>query len=239
MTSRVFDFSFDQLQISFSDIELMLGYDPGHASSPIADNIRKVMDEVVDHCSIKGGYFIFDDPVMDKKNHTVSIEKSDLHVERQVFEQVSHSTRIAVFCCSAGRKISDWSQHLIAENNLLKGYLVDVLGTLVVESAMMKIQVELMSDMKAEKLKTTNRYSPGFCGWDSIERQRLFKLFPQDFCGVMVNDNGELVPLKSLSGIIGIGRHVSYHTYDCDECDLKSCIYRTHKMEDYMDHNGH
>jgi hypothetical protein len=238
MTSRVFDFSYDQLRISFSDIELMLGYDPGHASSPIADNIREVMNEVDNHCTITGGYFIFDDPVMDNKNHTVSIGDSDLHVEKVVFEQVSHSTRIAVFCCSAGRKISDWSRQLIAENNLIKGYLVDVLGTLVVESAMMKMQVELIADMKAQKMRTTNRYSPGFCGWDVTERQRLSLLFPRDFCGVAVNENDELVPLKSLSGIIGIGRYVKYNSYECDECNLKSCIYRTHKLEDYMGHDG-
>jgi hypothetical protein len=33
-------------------------------------------------------------------------------------------------------------------------------------------------------------------------------------------------PVKSISGIIGIGENVRRRPYTCNLCDLKDCIYR-------------
>jgi hypothetical protein len=239
MISRTFDYSFEQLQIQFSDIELMLGYEPGYTTSLIASSIGEVMMNIKDYCSIAGGYFIFNDPVMTAKSNMLTISNIDLHVRRIVFAQVRLSTQIAIFCCSAGRKISDWSKLLIAEKDLIKGYIVDVMGTLIVESAMMMMQVELITDMNAAGLKTTNRYSPGYCGWDASERRKLFSVFPEDFCGVALTDNAQMDPAKSLSGIIGIGKKVHFNPYRCGQCKSSNCIYRTQKIQSYMSPDDH
>ena len=33
-------------------------------------------------------------------------------------------------------------------------------------------------------------------------------------------------PIKSISGIIGIGKDVNYYPYTCRMCDMEDCIYR-------------
>jgi len=33
-------------------------------------------------------------------------------------------------------------------------------------------------------------------------------------------------PVKSVSGIIGIGAKVQYHDYPCKPCPMKDCLYR-------------
>jgi len=36
-------------------------------------------------------------------------------------------------------------------------------------------------------------------------------------------------PIKSVSGLIGIGRDVKYSPYQCNLCDSKNCIYHNRK----------
>jgi len=38
-------------------------------------------------------------------------------------------------------------------------------------------------------------------------------------------------PVKSVSGIIGIGRDVKYAPYQCHACEDKNCIYRNRKRQ--------
>ncbi|MCK7517168.1 MAG: hypothetical protein MZV64_05325 [Ignavibacteriales bacterium] len=37
-------------------------------------------------------------------------------------------------------------------------------------------------------LKTTNRFSPGYCGWHVSEQHNLFRLVPDNYCGITLND---------------------------------------------------
>ena len=86
----------------------------------------------------------------------------------------------------------------------------------------MNLQMEMISGGK----KITNRYSPGYCGWDVAEQHKLFQLIPDNFCGVRLNESSLMNPEKSVSGIIGIGENVKYNPYTCRICDMKDCIYR-------------
>jgi hypothetical protein len=36
-------------------------------------------------------------------------------------------------------------------------------------------------------------------------------------------------PVKSVSGVIGIGTDVKFMPYTCKFCDMKDCIFRKHK----------
>jgi hypothetical protein len=115
------------------------------------------------------------------------------------------------------------------EKKILKGYIVDVLGTIAVESAMIKIHIQLKKEMDADGLNITNRYSPGYCDWNVSEQSKLFSFFPHDFCGVRLDVKSRMIPVKSVCGIIGIGKNVEYDPYSCGLCQRNNCMYRTHK----------
>jgi cobalamin-dependent methionine synthase I len=83
--------------------------------------------------------------------------------------------------------------------------------------------------MNASGYKITNRYSPGFCGWQTSEQFKIFKLFPANFCGVTLTESAVMNPIKSVSGLFGVGQHVEYHEYHCELCDAVNCIYRDKK----------
>ena len=91
------------------------------------------------------------------------------------------------------------------------------------------IQEKFGNAMKASGHKITNRYSPGYCGWKTSEQFMLFRIFPENFCGVRLTESALMKPIKSISGVIGIGSHVEYHEYHCDLCDAVNCMYRNKK----------
>jgi len=100
-----------------------------------------------------------------------------------------------------------------------------------VEAAADIMQDNLLKEMISADKKITNRYSPGYCGWDVAEQQKLFQLMPDNFCGVKLNDSSLMDPEKSVSGFIGIGENVRYNPYTCGLCDMKDCIYRKLKVK--------
>ncbi|MFN2335640.1 MAG: hypothetical protein ABR560_01615, partial [Bacteroidales bacterium] len=60
---------------------------------------------------------------------------------------------------------------------------------------------------------------------------KLFSFFKDNFCAITLTDSALMNPVKSVSGLIGIGRDVRYTSYQCHICDNKNCIYRNRKTK--------
>lgn len=81
------------------------------------------------------------------------------------------------------------------------------------------MEEELAAFIEKRGWKHTNRYSPGYCGWHVSEQQKLFSLFPvASPCGIQLTDSSLMIPIKSVSGIIGVGSHVRKLEYTCGLC---------------------
>ena len=115
----------------------------------------------------------------------------------------------------------------MSSGELLEGYVVDIIGSIIVEKAMDTVQLEL----KSMKNQITNRYSPGYCEWNVEEQKKLFSLLPDNFCNISLNDSALMLPIKSVSGFIGIGKDVRYHEYSCEKCNRTNCIYANKKVK--------
>jgi cobalamin-dependent methionine synthase I len=136
--------------------------------------------------------------------------------------QMQAATSVAVFVCTLGKAISDWSQDLHTKGDSIKGYLVDVLASVTIEKAVDSIHDQLEKKMADRKLGVTNRYSPGYCDWPVSDQHDLFSLLPEDFCGIRLTESAMMVPVKSVSGIIGIGPGVERVDYQCKNCQQSS-----------------
>lgn len=73
----------------------------------------------------------------------------------------------------------------------------------------------------------SNRYSPGYCGWNVGEQGHLFRYFPENPCGIGLTDSFLMDPVKSVSGAVALGHEVKYEEYGCSECDEKNCLYKS------------
>jgi hypothetical protein len=115
------------------------------------------------------------------------------------------------------------------DGDLLTGYIYDVAGSVIVDAAADFMQNELELSVNLSGKKITNRYSPGYCGWYVAEQHKLFQLVPDNYCGIRLTESALMDPVKSISGIIGIGANVKMNPYTCGLCEMKNCVYRKKK----------
>lgn len=223
----IFSFQFEELNISPSQIERFMGYKNAEIPSPFKVLIEEVLCKAKEISDIKGGIIIKNNIQVNHSEGNLMIDKEVFSIKKIISSQLRKSERIAIFVCTAGDKIGNWSKQLMADGDLMKGYVADAVGSEVVETAMDKIQNLLEKNMTGEKsCGITNRYSPGYCGWDVSEQHKLFRLLPENYCGVKLTESALMDPIKSVSGIIGIGKEVKKNDYSCNRCDMKNCIYR-------------
>jgi hypothetical protein len=219
-----YQLSFHDLGIDPQSIAPILGYE-GELPDYLLQDVKEVMDETDSGYEIRGGYQIFDRISFEKDNYILRVNGQDFHVGKIVYNQLKNSEKIAVFVCSAGHGIEEWTKKSMSQNEPLKGFIADILGSTVVEAAIERIQQTLNEQMNSDGLKITNRYSPGYCGWPTQEQQSLFALL-DDTCGIQLTDSFLMYPIKSVSGFIGIGKNVRFNPYTCRLCDIGQCIYR-------------
>ncbi len=224
--------------IKYSDINLKretllkeTGFNDELSSPFLQKDIDEVLESGSELCEIEGGYRIINSIELRKNNYSLLLDGVFFNVQKIIFHQIKNSDYIAAFVCTAGSKITDKSKELMKNGDMLKGYLYDIMGSLIVESSMDLIHEYLRQDMASEGLNITNRFSPGYCNWKVDEQKQLFSLLPENFCGINLTDSCLMRPTKSDSGIIGIGKAVKYNDYTCRICDDLNCIYRNLKYK--------
>lgn len=179
--------------------------------------------------SFNGGFLVTDEISFDSSSSVIRVAGIPFSVGKRVFNMLRDSEQIALFVCTAGDEIYEESRALIDQGDYLQGYVFDIYGSLAVESAMDYLHNAFKARCQAESMRVTNRYSPGYCGWDVGEQQKLFSMLPDGYCGITLNSSSLMHPIKSVSGIIGAGRKVTFNDYSCNACDYENCIYRNIK----------
>jgi hypothetical protein len=130
--------------------------------------------------------------------------------------------------CTVGSAIEDRVRALWGSRELPLAVMLDSVGSAAVESL-----AEYANDLLCQAaipagLKVTNRISPGYAGWDTVEQAALFHLCPGDPIGVTLNNSCVMAPGKSISFLTGVGPEASVDHYftQCRRCWMPDCAYR-------------
>ena len=221
-----FNFEYDDSYLTEDQIINLLGYANESVPEPIIDSIKSILEILPAKVDYRSGYKVF-------KPRKVTIDKDFFLIDNQKFDSgkiinsnLQNSETIGFLIATIGTAVGDWSQSLMSENEILKGYLVDKIASELVEMIGDKTETKLREILQPLDLHTTNRYSPGYCGWNVADQQKLFYLLPQNFCGVSLNENSMMFPVKSISAVIGIGENVEKKNYQCSVCDIEFCYKR-------------
>jgi len=222
---KEFQYHFEELSVTSADIEELMGFENGEIPEPFPEYIQKGLSHAPEFCEIKGGFKIFESAMVNTKNKTIKIENQTFSPAKIVTTQLKNATAAALFVCTAGDGISAHSQHLAAEGDTLLSYVFDVIGSLTVDKAVDKMEEELKKEVETKGLHISDRYSPGYCDWSVADQQQLFALLPSKFCGITLAKSMLMSPIKSVSGIIGIGPNLKQIGYQCNWCNDTNCIY--------------
>ncbi len=147
------------------------------------------------------------------------------HLGRIISRQLAGAEAYAIFIATVGWKYENWRK----EGDLLNAYIADALGSVIAERCADRMEADLQASIEKLGWRRTNRFSPGYCEWHVSEQQLLIPLFGNpNPCGVTLTESSLMQPVKSVSGIIGLGRDVSYRDYSCQLCQLSHCFRRKH-----------
>ena len=143
-----------------------------------------------------------------------------------ILRQLRGSEAYALFIATAGVEYEAYQQRLKDEGDMVRVFIADALGSVVAERCADQMEQCLQESIDKLHWHHTNRFSPGYCGWHVSQQQLLFPLFQRQTCGVRLTDSSLMVPIKSVSGIIGLGKEVRHLDYTCGLCDFKQCYKR-------------
>jgi uncharacterized protein YlaI len=217
------EYTFDHTDFSITNFEVgrWIGYPEKGVPPAIEEQIGAVLSELMDLVEIKAGFRIYDNVAVDSA--LIRIENAEFHTKKIIARAIRKASSMAIFTCTIGEAVSSWSTQLI-KNNPLKGYLADISASIMAEKTAERIQEEIEKYAREQASSISNRYSPGYCGWSVSDQHLLFSLLPENFCGITLNENALMHPIKSVSGIIAIGKEIVKNPYQCNICDITDCI---------------
>ncbi len=221
--------------ISYSDISIdkkKIGLAIGYANGDLPPHTDEMIDEIIlqlpGKVEISAGYRLLDLQYSASQPSGLIIGNTFFNTDKIITSQLKKADKAAVFLCTIGNQMETWAKKLLVDGSPVQNYLVDVTASTIVESAADLLHDHIANEMEKQGWHHTNRYSPGYCNWSVIEQQKLFSFFPPNFCTVRLTDSSLMIPIKSISGVIGFGSEVKYAEYLCDRCGIKDCTHRVY-----------
>ena len=214
MTQKTLDYN--DLQITLADVYEQMGYHGAEPDGATQQETQAIVDDVRRWLRPQFCFFVVrEQPAFDMGNI--------------ILRQLRGSEAYALFMCTAGEEFEAFQQRLKTEGDMVRVFIADALGSVIAEKCADQMELTLQESIDKLGWHHTNRFSPGYCGWHVSEQQKLFPLFDGHTCGITLTDSSLMVPIKSVSGIIGLGREVRKLDYTCGLCTFEKCYKRKKK----------
>jgi hypothetical protein len=226
---KEFSFSPDELDLDLSLVKNHFRNTDGSLPDEVGDIIRDVYLFTREKVEIRCGYFLNGKPGMRSAPHTLSLGGHFFFLGEKVFTQIRRSGLIAVFYASVGTSVAGFASHLHENGDFMRSYIMDVISAIIIERSLDRLHEHLAKEARKIKMAVSNRFSPGYCHWDSTDKKGLFSLFPKGFCNLRVNGEEIIDTSRSIAGIIGIGTEIVYQPYECNQCTTINCIMRSNR----------
>ena len=208
--------SFEELGITAADVYEQMGYHDAQPDKATQQETTTILKEVSQWLRPRFSYFVVN-------------KQPDFEMGNIILRQLRGSEAFALFICTSGLEFEAYQQRLKEQGDMVRVFIADALGSVIAEKCADQMEKALQESIDKLGWKHTNRFSPGYCGWHVSQQQLLFPLFQGHTCGVKLTDSSLMIPIKSVSGIIGLGEKVRKLEYTCGLCDFKQCYKRKKK----------
>ena len=207
-------------------LEKGMGYPDGAAPVAVKAEIDEVLKSAGRRVRLEGGYIIIPPAAVTIGSDSIRCDSVDFSTGPAIAGQLQKAVALSLIAVTAGPGIEEWSRQMLARGEYLKGFVIDVYGSVIVDLAADWLAERIQAKLAAEQWGMTNRFGPGYCGWPVAEQQKLFSLLPSGFCGIRLSPTALMIPLKSVSGLIGLGPSAEKSGYVCSICERTDCFRR-------------
>jgi hypothetical protein len=216
--------SVNDLQIDDAELYRSLEFGSEKPDAYMVEFIQKLKSEALSLCIPRFGYRFLSGERKDKQSLTVG--GLAFRPDSIIVKCLQNSEFYAEVVASVGKELDDWIEKKRSGNDVMEAFVADALGSVIVEAIVSWGTSFLTQKMAPWNLKVSNSYSPGYCGWDVSEQKLFFSLLPHQFCGISLLDSCLMLPIKSVSALVGIGENIEKKPYGCAICRKKDCFKR-------------
>jgi hypothetical protein len=119
-------------------------------------------------------------------------------------ELLQDSERVHLLAASIGPGLEARARQYLAANQAFKGYVLDRMGSFLVEQEIRKLDREITEEAQIAGVAPTRRYSPGYRDF-SLKAQKIFvTLIAGGIPGLRLSPAGLIKPEKTVTAVKGI-----------------------------------
>jgi hypothetical protein len=208
-------------------------------SNPDVIKDRKPSLYEIANWAVKEGSPLLDPAVIKKhyaiqwlRHHKLALVTSSY--ERQLYlsgsliaQHLAPAESVIIMVCTVGDMLEKMAAEFM-KTDPVSGWSLDSFGSAAVESLATQACNKVEARAHSEGSKTSIPLSPGMDGWTVDQGQKeLFSLIDASQISVQLNDNYQMLPSKTISLVIGIGRHLLRSGTTCDYCAMNTtCRYQ-------------
>ena len=218
-TSKRIDIELDRKQVC-----RYIGYSAGY--KPPA-RISSLVDEYVEHAHqlIEPSYSYVIREIKWVWGSSVCIEGSIIFEGQAIAQLLAQCHKVVVFLATIGKHLEETVCRLAEDGLIVQSTVLDAIGSGAVERVADFVQGRIREIANDQGLVISRRFSPGYCDWDIVQQETVFRAVDSDSAGIRLTEGHLMIPRKSISGIIGIspsdGNVDNYNP--CRTCDRHDC----------------
>jgi len=202
-----------------------LGYPAGATPDRgVAERVLRVIEDSRGKLRPRGAYSLY--PILRQGRRSLTLAGGATFTG-PIGDFLAGAQRVAVFLATAGPEVVRMADEAFQARDRLGGLIYNALGSHVAEAALERILVDLRGRAGPQEALTLP-YSPGYCGIPLAQQRTVFRLVDARRIGVELLPTLIMKPLKSISGLVGIGpsEAVAARGNPCDNCPLLDCHMR-------------
>lgn len=197
----------------------LMGYGNRVPDNAVLEIIESLTIKLMQACKARAGYRIVECKHNDSSN--IVCDGTIFHTGNIIASAMERATMLAIFTVTLGKAYKEWMEEIRGEADIVREFVGDSIASVFTDGVTEELISILRAKCAAEGLRITNNYSPGYCNWQLEEQRLLFSLLPEGVSGITLTESFVMLPTKSVSGIIGIGKDVTRKPYGCAVCTMR------------------
>jgi len=168
--------------------------------------------------------------IISLNNENIILQDGITICSTHISELLRGTEVVEAFICTIGDQLEKASAELFQTDPSL-ALALDGMANAAIDQLVEKICCELETETRAEGLNVSIPISPGSSEWPlEIGQPVLFGAIKPDPAIIRLSESYLMIPKKSSSFILGIGRDIAKHGKTCDQCNAReTCRYQIRK----------
>jgi hypothetical protein len=167
--------------------------------------------------------------VLGLRHERLRLQGDRLMSGKLIAQHLGAASEIIAVICTIGGELEAMASQVLYDEPLY-GFALDGLGTAAIEALANEAYNRFEEEAMNVGLETSLPLSPGMLGWEvEVGQRQLFSLVDSSSIGVSLTESSMMLPLKSLSMVVGLGRGLGEKGRTCDYCAFnETCRYQDH-----------